>query len=100
MPLCSRCRNEEARPGQRWGPLCHAEWMRKNRPGHRDLPEASRIRANCRSHSNVLIRRGKLVRPPLTENHHPDYTDPRNVVFLFPWCHDELHRRKVSRETS
>ena len=63
--------------------------MRRWRPKHRDLPEEARRRANCRSYTHVLIRRGHLVRQPCevcgtlpVQPHHEDYTQPRQVRWL------------------
>lgn len=68
----------------------HAESMRRTRPKHFELSAEQRQKAICRSHTNVLVRRGKLLRQPCrvcgepAQAHHLDYTDPRNVEWLCP----------------
>jgi hypothetical protein len=44
----------------------------------------AKLKANCRSYANMLLRRGKLVREPCcacgsiqSQMHHPDYSLPR-----------------------
>lgn len=68
---------------------------------HSELPPEERKKANARSYTNVLIRRGVLMRQPCrdcgaekVQPHHPDYNDPRNVVWLCSRCHRELHRKE------
>lgn len=96
---CSRCHDQPRRPGGRWCRACHAENMRETRRKHVELSDEQRAKANCRSHTNVLIRRGVLVPVPCercgsvdVQAHHLDYTDPRRVAWL---C--ERHRRELRR---
>jgi len=70
--------------------------MRQNRPKHSELPDEARRRANCRAYTNVLVRRGKLVRTPCAfcgadevQAHHEDYADPRAVVWVCRPCRRE-----------
>lgn len=98
---CSGCKAEHDRQGQRYCHACHAAYMRQWRPKHSELPEAARLRANCRSYTNVLIRRGHLQRGPCaicgaTERvhpHHEDYTKPREVRWLCQEHHGPEHDR-------
>lgn len=80
---------------------CHAAYMRRNRPKFAELEGDARKRAVCRSYTKNLIRRGELQREPCrdcgdekSEVHHPDYDDPRNVVWLCRTCHLSLHRNE------
>ena len=65
------------------------------------LDEFRRMQASTRSQTNVLLRRGRLKKLPCTEcdttetveAHHPDYSDPRRVVWLCRWHHRLLHRQ-------
>lgn len=72
--------------------------MRKWRPKHSELTPEQRRRANCRSYTNVLIKRGHLKRKPCQEcgrkaqAHHPDYGNPRRVIWLCCTCHIRHHR--------
>ena len=56
-----------------------------------------KAKANCRSHSNVLVKRGKLQRIPCAEcgaaaeKHHHDYNSPRDVEWLCFSCHRDKH---------
>lgn len=69
--------------------------MRETRPKHSELSEEERRKANTRSYTNVLVRRGELVRGPCkfcgsTENiqaHHLNYKNPRNVIWVCKDCH-------------
>lgn len=69
------------------------------RQRYRDLPPLEKLKADCRSYTNLLLRRGKLSREPClccgnekSQAHHPDYTDPRNVLWLCRPCHQSLHQ--------
>jgi hypothetical protein len=64
------------------------------------LSEESRRRSNCRAYTHVLIKRGKLIPQPCQEckiepaqAHHPDYSNPRLVVWLCEAHHRQLHWR-------
>ena len=104
MELCSRCEDRPRRsPRQRWCRECHAANMRKTRPKHRELTPEQRKRANCRSYTNTLITRGKLIREPCeecgaepAEAHHPDYDNPRLVHWKCLACHRAHHEAEVA----
>lgn len=99
-PQCPRCGGSQDRKGQRYCKKCHAAWMRENRPAHSEFTDEQRKKANCRSYSHVLRDRGHLVKKACAcgelevEMHHPDYDDPRTVVWICRECHLELHRRQ------
>jgi hypothetical protein len=72
--------------------------MREWRRGRAETPEQWH-RGLTRSYTNVLIRRGVLVRQPCIwckhtpgEAHHPDYDRPRLVVWMCRPHHLEFHR--------
>lgn len=82
------CGKPLATPGASQCRPCRAAYMREHRPKHSELPDDERRRANCRAHTNVLIRRGILVRQPceacgapaaLSEVYHSDYAKPKQV---------------------
>lgn len=68
--------------------------MRNHRPKYSALPESAKRKARCRSYTNVLVRRGVIRRQPCAacgaeaQAHHPDYSDPRLVI----WLCQEHHR--------
>ncbi len=77
---------------------CHNAYMRAWRATHPQTDEQRR-RSNARSYTHSLVRRGILVKQPCeqcgkadVESHHPDYSRPREVVWLCRPCHLELHR--------
>ena len=97
--VCSKCRGQRDRPGQRYCRACHAEHMRLTRPKHRDLPEGARRAANARAYANTYQRRGKLAPAPCercgslaVQKHHDDYGRPLQVRWLCRPCHLHLHR--------
>ncbi len=100
--ICPRCRERPKNDASYCRPCrraYHREWMRKNRPKHSELSEEERKKANCRSYTRVLVTRGELKKGPCescgtTENveaHHPDYSDPRTVVWKCRPCHRAGH---------
>ena len=103
--LCARCGGGHNRFRNRIRTLpaayceaCHAEWMRLNRPKHRDLQREAREKANCRAYANVYQRRGKLAQMPCekcggadSEKHHDDYSKPLDVRWLCRECHLAEH---------
>jgi hypothetical protein len=95
--LCSKCRERERREGQRWCQLCHNAYVREHRPKHSELSEEERAKAVTRAYTNTLIARGAIQRQPCAcgslraEAHHPDYTNPRLIVWLCRRCHRKHH---------
>ena len=99
---CSKCQAQHSRRGKsRWHSYClscHRAYMRENRTRHSQLTPEARMKANTRSYTNVLKRRGKLEQGPCSvcgdkdsQAHHPDYSDPRNVVWMCRPCHLKHH---------
>jgi hypothetical protein len=90
---CSAYGDKQDRNGQRICKSCHATYMRANRPKYAQLSESAKKKANCRSYSKVLQRRGELAKGPCrvpgchnpAENHHPDY---RNPLEIFRYCRE------------
>jgi hypothetical protein len=82
---------------------CKAAWARANRPRHSELSPIARAKANARAYTQVLLKRGELVKEPCrcgetnVEAHHPDYSQPRLVIWLCRACHRALHRREKGR---
>ena len=73
--------------------------MREWRQTH-PLTEEQRRKDICRSYTNVLLRRGALTRKPClicgsepAQAHHPDYSNPRLVVWLCAPHHRAHHER-------
>jgi hypothetical protein len=104
--LCSKCRQPNDRAPQRYCKKCHAEYMRAWRPKHSKLPPEAKKKANIRSYTNVLIKRGQLIVSMLcsvsgcknkAENHHTDYNDPRKVGRMCRAHHLQWHRIVDSR---
>ncbi len=101
-PFCCKCKSpiEESRRNQGYCKKCHAENMRLKRPKHSELSEESRKKANCRAHTNVYIKRGKILIMPCwicgdkAEAHHEDYSKPKDVVWLCRKHHLEYHADK------
>jgi len=94
--MCGRCRERERAPGQGWCADCHNAYKRAKRY-HLRLGQTARRRANTRAYTRVLVRRGKLERGACSwcagaaQAHHPDYGDPRLVVWLCRDCHRQHH---------
>ncbi len=93
---CSKC-HEIKETKARYCRKCKNEWMREWRKTHR-LDEFQRARANTRSHTKMLVKRGNLVKQPCeicssieVQAHHEDYNDPYNVHWLCVKCHREHH---------
>lgn len=93
---CSRCDND--RQVGRYCRPCHAAYMRDWRKTHPLTPEQRR-KDNARSYAGVYLRRGKLIPQPCkrckaekAEMHHPDYSQPLNVIWLCRPCHLYLHK--------
>ena len=101
MPVCSNCQQNESVPGQRWCRECHNAYMREHRLPYSQLSERERARSRTRAYTNVLVQRGNLHREscgqcgaPVAQAHHPDYSNPRRVVWLCQECHRRLHGRE------
>jgi hypothetical protein len=89
---------QESRTGQSYCLDCHAAYMRAHRPKHKDLSEISRRKANTRSYTNVLIKRGKIEKQPCkncgdenVQAHHSDYGNPKKVSWYCKICHHDIH---------
>ena len=74
------------------------EWRKAN-----PVSEEERRKDNCRSYTNMLIKRGRLQRKPCyicgaeqVQAHHPDYSKPAVVVWLCKEHHRNLHRYLAS----
>jgi len=96
--ICPKCGLNERAFGMRWCRACRAAYMRANRPKYSELSEEERRRSCCRSYTHTLIKRGQLQREPCircgspyAQAHHPDYSDPRNIVWMCRECHLLLH---------
>ena len=103
--FCSTCKTERARRGQRTCNGCHAGWMRDNRVAVRDMSPEQRRKVKCRSHSHMLVKRGKIKRkefcdmcakPGELQMHHPNYDKPLEVLWVHRASHLELHRLVAS----
>lgn len=64
-----------------------------------DLGPEQRRRADCRTVTHQLVKRGKLLRLPCwicgdtrVEGHHPDYALPNAVIWLCRLHHKAHHR--------
>lgn len=70
--------------------------MREWRKTHPLTPE-QKVKDTCRSYSCILEKRGNIQRQPCqvcgerAERHHPDYSDPWNVVWVCRKCHLDMH---------
>ena len=96
---CSNCGEQHFRVGQRTCTECHAAYMRAWRTGRALTPEQRR-KAICRAYTKVLIKRGILVRGRCAvckiepaQAHHPDYGNPRLVIWLCEAHHRQEHWR-------
>ena len=104
---CSKCgeKLEPHRIGkQNYCLKCHAAYMRKNRPKHKDLKENQRIKANCRSYINVYLKRGKITKKSCeypgcnnknTQAHHENYSKPLQVIWLCRKHHLQIHENSM-----
>ena len=87
-------------PGRRACRACKNIYSRATRIKHRDLPEAQRLKANCRAATKMLVRRGLLKKgscedcqgTTAIQSHHDDYTKPWQVRWKCRSCHRTFHR--------
>lgn len=98
IKTCSKCGQGHERKGQRYCKACHAAYMRDNRRKHSELSEEQKQKANCRSYSNVLEKRGILTKERCNhcgadnaQKHHNDYNEPRHVLWVCRDCHLSIH---------
>lgn len=76
---------------------CHAAYMREWRKSH-PLTVEQRRKMNARCYAGVLLQRGKIRRRPcrvcgaVAQMHHPDYSKPREVIWLCRKHHLQHHR--------
>lgn len=98
--ICSKCKIEPARSGQRYCKKCHAEHMRTTRPEYKSLSGEQKLKLNARRYLNVYVERGKVTRMPCvicgsteTEGHHKDYTNPLDVIWYCRLHHLEHHKK-------
>ncbi len=88
------------RPHQTNCAACHAAYMRSWRKDH-PLTGEARQRANARAYARVYTARGLLPILPCAvcgaaaERHHPDYTQPLQVIWLCKVHHREHHRHET-----
>ena len=100
---CSKCNlpieANRLKTRQRYCKSCHAENMRATRPKHGELPLDKRKKANCRAHTKVYIKRGKVLVMPCwicgekAEAHHEDYSNPKDVIWFCREHHLEWHKK-------
>jgi site-specific recombinase XerC len=96
--MCSSCGGPVDRNG-RYCRACHNAYMREWRKTH-PQSEAEKRKSNTRAYTNVLVKRGQLTKAPCrdceaekVQAHHPDYGQPRLVVWLCQSCHRAEHTR-------
>jgi hypothetical protein len=99
--LCTKCKVEPTRDGQRWGKRCHAAYQRENRRSYAEMSDEQKERIRARAYANVYLRRGKIQRGPCAdcggpgeEMHHEDYSKPLEITWLCggpDGCHARRH---------
>lgn len=95
---CPLCQRKHARNGS-YCSDCHNAYMREWRKTHPQTEDEQR-KSRTRAYTHVLIKRGHLTRQPCrdcgrepAQAHHPDYDDPRTVIWLCPPHHRAEHDR-------
>lgn len=99
MHPCRKCGGEnELFPAYSRCRTCRNEATRAGRKHYRDFTPEEKKKANCRSHTKMLVKRGLLRRLPCercgerkTQAHHLSYDDPRAVLWLCQRCHEDWH---------
>lgn len=107
MKQCSKCKINPQRPKARYCLSCHSANMREWRKTHPLNPEQKK-KDICRSYTSVLIKRGKITKSPCetihceekAEAHHPDYNNPRLIIWLCRKHHLSLHKELNQNEKS
>lgn len=95
-----KCGNPRAKSG-RYCLECKAAYNREWRKSN-PLSAEQKRRDNCRSYTNIYIRRGKLIPEPCevcqadkVEAHHDDYDKPLSVRWLCRPCHLAHHGKSA-----
>lgn len=98
--ICSTCKAEPARPGQRNCTSCHSAYMRSWRKSHPLNPEQRR-KMNCRSYAHVYLKRGHIDRKPcrvcgkVGQMHHSNYDKPLQIEWLCREHHLAFHQQRL-----
>lgn len=97
---CSKCGeplDKDLIGKQRYCRECKNEYMRLNRNKYSVSPEQQK-KISARSKATIYIARNKINREPCficgdpdTENHHPDYDKPYEVVWICEKHHKKHH---------
>ena len=102
---CSKCGIGKATPYSVWCKLCRAAYMRDNRKTHSQLTDEQRQKANCRAYTKMLQRRGHAQKGPCevcgdpdAQNHHDDYSKPREFRRLCRKHHRAADAAKTEKE--
>lgn len=103
-PMCGRCRRIPRASNHGWCRNCINAYKRvwwKRRGGYAGQTRTARLKASCRAHTRVLVRRGQL-RPMTcvcgaenTRARHLNYNSPRAVIWLCPACHKNDQKKAM-----